>query len=99
MHLRLYLQSIYIYFAPMNNDKIKHDAKKMVDVFYYNMNPDAPDCNISYNQCKQCALLSIDFTVQKINNYDEADLCILTRDQARFDKEYFSQLKIEIENL
>ena len=38
----------------------KEKAKQLVHKFYDSMNPNAPDCNISYNQSKECALIVVD---------------------------------------
>ena len=37
----------------------KEKAKELVYKYYNAMNPYAPDCSISFNQVKQCALISI----------------------------------------
>ena len=34
-------------------------AKELVYKYYHQINPNAPDCNISFNQCKQCALIAV----------------------------------------
>ena len=35
-------------------------AKYLVYKYYNEMNPNAPDCNISFAQAKQCALIAVD---------------------------------------
>ena len=37
----------------------KDKAKELVDRFYHEMNPNAPDCNISFRQAKQCAIIAV----------------------------------------
>jgi len=38
----------------------KEKAIELINKYYNQMNPEAPDCNISFNQCKQCALICVD---------------------------------------
>ena len=37
----------------------KEKAKYLVYKYYNEMNPNAPDCNISFAQAKQCALIAV----------------------------------------
>ena len=41
-------------------------AKEIVDKYYTEMNPNAPDCNISYRQAKQCAIIHVDGIIEII---------------------------------
>lgn len=38
------------------NNEAKKKAEELIWLFYETMNPLAPDMNLSFNQCKQCAL-------------------------------------------
>jgi hypothetical protein len=74
----------------------KEKAKELVHKFYDSMNPNAPDCNISYNQAKECALNSVNETLSIVNNayyhngyYHDANALV----------SYLEQVKQEIKNL
>ena len=47
---------------PLNQNKMtpEEKAKYLVYKYYNEMNPNAPDCNISLAQAKQCALIAVD---------------------------------------
>jgi hypothetical protein len=38
----------------------KEKAEELTNKFYNAMNPDAPDCNISIRQAKQCAKIAVE---------------------------------------
>ncbi len=40
------------------------NAKYLVYKYYNEMNPNAPDCNISFAQAKQCALIAVDLAIE-----------------------------------
>lgn len=44
----------------------KQNAVELVDKYYHSMNPNAPDCNISYNQAKQCALICVEEILEAV---------------------------------
>lgn len=46
--------------------KSKEKAKELVYKYYNAMNPYAPDCSISFNQAKQCALIAINNEISSI---------------------------------
>ena len=65
-------------------------AKELVYKYYHQINPNAPDCNISFNQCKQCALIA----VAEILNHEASFHSVL--DGAT---DYWQEVKQEIEKL
>lgn len=67
----------------------KEKAKELVYKYYNKMNPDAPDCNISFNQCKQCALIAVDEIL-------ESHYVLLTGVKPSI-YEYWQEVKEEIE--
>ena len=71
-------------------DKImtpKEKAQELLLTFYSKMNPNAPDCNLSINQCKRCALIVV----------DEVLNAVTTIADKKYD--YFLEVKQEIEKL
>jgi hypothetical protein len=61
-------------------------AKELVNIYYHSMNPNAPDCNISYNQAKQCAIVTVD---EILNSYNWPS----------YELNYWKEVKAEIEKL
>lgn len=52
----------------------KEKADYLVNKYYYTMNPDAPDCNISSKQCIQCTIISVKEIIAQIQKeYNEMD--------------------------
>lgn len=45
----------------------QEEAIKLRDEFYNEMNPDAPDCNISLRQATQCAIIAQKRVIEKLN--------------------------------
>ena len=41
----------------MTQEQIDKECDAIVKTYYTEMNPDAPDCNLSIRQCIQCAIL------------------------------------------
>ena len=75
------------------NEEIIKQAKELVEKYYNAMNPNRPDCNISWRQAKQCALIACDARIDECNNYDRTDGYV----QQRID--YQLAVKQAIENL
>lgn len=48
-------------------------AKELVEEYYTSMNPDAPDCNISYRQAKECAKIDLNNSIKEIEMFDKTD--------------------------
>lgn len=71
-------------------------AKELVNKYYHSMNPDAPDCSISYEQAKQCALICID---KLIEQNGELYLNGLDGDYYRAKNAELFDIKQEIEKL
>ena len=69
----------------------KEKARELVYKYYNEINPDAPDCNISFNQCKQCALIAVDEILEE-HRFDDSDYA-----NRRF--KYWQEVKQEIEKL
>ena len=69
-------------------------AKELVDKYYTKMNPNAPDCNISFNQAKQCALIAVDEIIKTDMLIDE-DVYVESPSYLQ----YWQQVKTEIEKL
>lgn len=65
----------------------KEKAKELVHKFYGSMNPNAPDCNISYNQAKECALIVVD------------EIMLTLVDDPWSDEDYWQEVKQEILSL
>jgi len=74
----------------------KEKAKELVDKYYYSMNPNAPDCNISYNQAKQCAIIAVD---ELINAFIELSRQESGTTHIDFGHGYWQDVKSEIEKL
>ena len=68
----------------------KENAKKLVDRFYHEMNPYAPDSNISFRQAKQFALIAVNEIIDCTKN---------GLGLTKFSKEYWQEVKQEIEKL
>lgn len=75
----------------------KEKAKYLVYKYYNEMNPDAPDCNISFAQAKQCALIAVDEILKSNPCYEDADRGgnFMWNDNTY----YWEQVKHEIEKL
>jgi len=52
-------------------ENAKEKARELVNLYYNTMNPDSPDCNISYNQAKQCALIAVDEILENFGTLTE----------------------------
>lgn len=72
---------------------MKEKAKELVDKYYYSMNPNAPDCNISYNQAKQAAIIAVDEILSFMINILQWDI------KHNGNIEYWYEVKSEIEKL
>ena len=70
----------------------KEKAQELVYKYYNKMNPDAPDCNISFNQCKQCALIAVNEILEIINN-------TMVLVDIEDDYDFYLKVKQEIEKL
>lgn len=53
----------------MANNEAKQKAKELIKWFYTELTPDAPDCNISIRQAKQCAIKVCDEVIDAIDYY------------------------------
>ena len=70
----------------------KEKAKELVFKYYNAMNPDAPDCSISFRQSKQCALIAVDEMIEWSKQFLNEEL--LTHALL-----YLEEVKQEIEKL
>ena len=75
----------------------KEKAKELVNNYYNAMNPNAPDCNISYRQAKECALIAVDEIIEsgiEIDYYFDKSIGYYLSYL-----EYYAEVKQEIEKL
>ena len=82
----------------MANNEAKQKAKELIEWFYIKLNPDAPDCNISIRQAKQCAIKVCD---EIIDNNNAVPLCAVNMYANIYISDntlFYEQVKKEIEN-
>ena len=84
-------------------ESAKEKAKELVYKYYNAMNPYAPDCSISFNQAKQCALIAVDEILQKgmLENapFMRNGKDLLNNSNAIRYKDYWQEVKQEINEL
>lgn len=71
------------------SNEAKKKAKELIFWFYNELNPDAPDCNISFRQAKQCALKVCKENIEALNQ------SMLCKQSVR---DLYQQVKTDIEN-
>ena len=74
------------------NEEINKQARELVTKYYNAMNPNQPDCNISWRQAKQCALIAVDELIK-----NTLDLTLQTKTNKTYLK--WVAIKQAIENL
>lgn len=77
----------------------KEKAKELISNFYNEMNPSAPYCNLSYNQCKKCALICADEMLEEFNCTHIGFGKLIMNNYRKHKTAYWNQVKQEIEKL